>query len=173
MKKIILIIVLLHIYISGIAQEADIENTPVEAKNAVNISYGGAGIFFSAIYERHVIAGQGYNFGIKGGIGSSFSAALFPHEFSFPVGAFFLYGKGRHHLDVSMNVTSYLLEQYSYVEDKTNKELRLLYVPSVCYRFQKPEGGFTGRFGISPVININGVTNSFMPWVDVSLGWAF
>lgn len=78
-----------------------------------------------------------------------------------------------HHLDFSANVTGYFLNQYNYTEDETNKELRLLYIPSICYRYQKQEGGFVARAGISPIFNFNAVTNSFTPWVDVSVGWAF
>ena len=164
---------LISFFISTNAQSTETENTSFETKNTIYASFGGAGIFFSAIYERCLIIKKPYQLGVKGGIGSSFSSVLFPHEFNFPAGIFFLYGKRNNHLDISVNVTSYILEQYTYADDKTSKELKLLYVPSVCYRYQKPKGSFVGRIGISPVIHFNAVTNSFTPWIDVSLGWAF
>lgn len=172
-KRIFLACTFVLLTCFSIGQERQISTTTPQALNAVYLSYGGPGIFFSTIYERQLINGNNYNIGVKGGIGTSVSSVLFPHEFNFPLGIFFLYGKRKHHLDVSANLTSYLLEQYNYAADKSKKELRLLYVPSVCYRYQKPNGGFMGRIGFSPVFNRNDVTNTFMPWIDVSVGWAF
>lgn len=173
MKKLILIILLVGIVISAKAQNTENQSNTSEARNTLYASFGGSGIFFSGTYERLLTTQKQYRFGLKGGIGSSFSSVLFPHEFNFSAGAFFLYGRQKHHLDISASATGYILEQYSYVENKTSHELKFLFVPSVCYRYQKRTGGFTGRIGISPVINFNSVTNSFTPWLDVSLGWGF
>src|SRR6056297_2013522 len=172
-KRIILTCMVILLFYSGTCQEFKNNNTSSNALNATYVSYGGPGIFFSTIYERQLIAREGYNLGIKGGIGTSISSAIFPHEFNFPLGVFLLYGKRKHHLDVSANLTSYLLEQYNYNSDKSIKKLRLLYIPSVCYRYQKRNGGFMGRIGFSPVFNFNAVSNTSTPWIGVSLGWAF
>ena len=173
MKNIYLTLIFTGLFISLNAREMETGNTPPEARNAISISYGGGGMYFSLIYERHLIRKESYNIGVKGGMGTSFSSVLFPGEYNISVAAFFLYGKRMHHLDFSANVTGYFLNQYNYTEDETNKELRLLYIPSICYRYQKQEGGFVARAGISPIFNFNAVTNSFTPWVDVSVGWAF
>lgn len=149
------------------------KDTGTYAPNSVYLSFGGPAIYFSLIYERQLLIEKNYSFGVKGGIGSTFSSVLFPHEFSLPVGAFFLYGKRKHHLDLSFSVSNYLIEQYEYLENETRRELKLLLVPSAGYRFQDKEGGLILRAGISPLINFNFMTDTFTPWVDLSVGWSF
>ena len=173
MNKGIVILILLISFIYSRAKSSPVMASDPVTKNAVYFSFGGAGFYYSINYERQFVVGKNYYLGVKGGIGTSFSSVLFPHEFSIPTGIFFLYGKNRSHLDISMNLSGYFLEQYDYFEDRHYKKLSLLFVPSVVYRYQKPGGGFMGRAGISPVINVNKVSNSFTPWIDLSLGWAF
>jgi len=173
MKRTLLILIFIFFISPVKGQEISKENNSVIAKNNVYASLGGPGIYFSLIYERIVLNDKKFSLGIKGGIGTGLSSVLFPDEFNFPIGVYFLYGKRNSHLDLSMNVTSYLLQQYDYTKDNNYKELRLLVVPSVSYRYQKPEGGFLLRAGFSPIININSITNSFVPWIDISIGWSF
>jgi len=143
------------------------------AHNSVYFSVGGAGIYNSLNYERTLVFTDKYSAGVKIGIGSSFSPALFPNEFTIPVGGYFLFGKRNSHFDLSLCATNYFLEQYDYSLNKNYKELKLLFVPSVAYRYQKSKGGFIGRIGFSPIINFNKNRNPASPWLDVSLGWAF
>jgi len=173
MKRILLVITLIGLMVNTKSQEKHENVTSSVSKNSVYASAGGAGIYFSLIYERRLLLKEKYSVGIKGGIGTSFSSVLFPQEFNFPLGAFFLYGKRNNHLDISLNVSNYLLEQYDPQKDQNIKELKLLFVPSVSYRFQKPKGGFMARLGFSPIINFNSVTSSISPWIDISVGWAF
>lgn len=173
MKRILLIITLIGLILSVKSQEKQEDIAQSIAKNAAYASAGGAGIYFSLLYERQLFIKEKYSVGIKGGFGTSFSSVLFPQEFNIPLGVFFLYGKKNSHLDISLNGSNYLLDQYDPQKDKNFKELKLLFVPSVAYRFQYPEGGFMARFGFSPIINFNSVTNSISPWIDISVGWAF
>lgn len=173
MKRILLLITLMGFIVCAKSQEKYEEITSSVAKNAAYASAGGAGIYFSLIYERQLFLKEKYSAGIKGGIGTSFSSVLFPQEFNFPLGVYFLYGKRNNHLDISLNVSNYLLEQYDPQKDQNTKELKLLFVPSVAYRYQKPGGGFMARVGFSPIMNFNSVTSSISPWVDISVGWAF
>jgi hypothetical protein len=125
------------------------------------------------MYERELLAGNSFSTGVKGGVGLSFSSVLFPSEFSIPVGGYFLYGKRKSHLDLSINISNYILQQYDYEDSSDYKELRVLIIPSIVYRYQKPEGGLLFRTGLSAIMNFNSVSNSFSPWVDLSVGWAF
>jgi hypothetical protein len=173
MNRFFLLIALINIVILSEAQEYDQAKEPLRAKNSVYASAGGPGIYFSVIYERHIIIKKKYSLGIKGGIGTSFSSVLFPGEFNFPIGILFLYGKKNSHLDFSLNVTNYLLKQYDFHDENSETEIRLLFVPSIAYRYQKPEGGFMAKIGFSPVIHFNSVTNTYTPWIDIGIGWAF
>ncbi len=112
-----------------------------------------------------------YRITVKNDIGNSLLSILFPHEFNFSAGVSFLYGRHKQHLDISASVTSYILEQYNYTEAKTNHDFKFLFVSSVCYRYQNPQGGFVGRIGISPLMHFNSITISFTPWIDAGLGW--
>jgi hypothetical protein len=173
MKRILLIFTLFGLIVYVQSQETPGDTTFYKAKNATYISGGGAGIYFSVIFERQIFLHDKYSAGVKGGVGTSFSAVLFPQEFNFPIGVFFLYGKRNNHLDISLNLSNYLLEQYDPQKDQNSRELKLLFIPSLSYRFQKPKGGFLARVGFSPIINFNSVTNSVSPWLDISVGWAF
>lgn len=171
--KYIILILLTCLFMAAEAQTTDKTALHKEVKNTLLFSYGGPGIYFSAVYERHVMAKESYSAGLKAGIGTSFSAVLFPYELSLPFGAFFLYGGRNHHLDLSLNATAYILDQYNFQNNSNNKEVRFLYIPSLAYRFCKPSGGFTARLGVSPVINVNRITNTFAPWIDAGIGWSF
>lgn len=173
MKGTLLLLSILCLALHVRGQDAEAGHGSPAPRNALYVSLGGAGIYYSIVYERQVIRKNDYQVGIKGGVGTSFSSALFPTEFNFPVGAFFLYGKRHSHLDVSINFTNYILDQYDYVQDRHSTELRVLYVPSVSYRYQKRDGGFVARAGFSTIIHFNPVTNTVAPWLDLSVGWAF
>jgi hypothetical protein len=173
MKRILIVLIIFSLFAHVKAQVTETGNTSPKVKNTVYASVGGPGIYFSLLYERQLYIRNKYSLGVKGGIGTAFSSVLFPHEFNFPIGVFFLYGKRNSRLDISLNMTNYLLEQYDYQKDQNTKELKLLLVPSVAYRFQKPDGGLVVRAGFSPVVNINSTTNTISPWFDIGVGWAF
>lgn len=179
-QVLIILFVTIAIVTSVNAQRADSLQAPpkplsdsLPVKNTVYCSFGGGGVFFSLNYERHLIVHHQYTWGVKGGLATSFSSVLFPSEFSIPLGSYFLYGKKNSHLDLSFSLTSYLLQQYDHNKDENYKELKLLCTPSVAYRYQKKSGGFTARFGFSPIIYFNSIRHSVMPWIDISIGWTF
>lgn len=152
----------------------DIDNIHTNAvQNHTYFSFGGAGVYYSLIYERQLIYRNSYSAGVKAGIGTDFSPASFPDEFNIPVGGYFLYGKRNSHLDVSFCFTNYFLQQYDYDDDRNYNEYKLLLVPSIAYRYQKNSGGFLARIGFSTVFYFNDVSNTVSPWIDVSLGWSF
>jgi len=143
------------------------------AQNAIYGSFGGAGLFYSLTYERTVWTQNTFHAAVRGGVGASFSSVLFPHEFNIPLGVSFLYGKRKGHLDIGLSLSNYFLDQYDYASDKSSIEYRALYVPSVAYRYQKKDGGLLVRAGLCTVINPNPIATTYVPWIDLSLGWAF
>lgn len=154
-------------------QEGSIPEERGKFKNAVYASFGGAGIYYSLMYERTVWASGKYRLHLKGGIGSSFSPALFPEEVNIPLGVGFLYGKAKHHMDASLNLSGYFLSQYDYISGEESHPLKILWVPSLGYRYQKPEGGLIIRLGISPVMHFNALMTTATPWIDFSVGYGF
>ncbi len=172
-KSTILLTFLISFVTCTKAQQENETRDHADVNNTIYLAYGGAGIYFSLMYERHLIKTDNIHVGAKAGIGSSLSSVLFPSEFNVPVGAYILYGKNRSHIDFSMCFTNYLLEQYDYEKDKRYNELKLLIIPSLGYRFQNKPGGFMFKAGLSPIIHFNETTNVIAPWLDVAVGWGF
>jgi len=168
-----LCVCILFFSLSAKGQRSPTPEPAEPAKNAVLGSFGGAGLYFSVIYERLFISNEKWNVGARAGIGSSFSSALFSDEFNVPLGVFVLLGKNKNHLDLSVNITPYLLRQFDLQSTGKTRELKMLLIPSIAYRFQPKTGGFVGRIGFSPVFYFNPVSNTLMPWLDISVGWAF
>lgn len=174
MKKFtVTLILLVSIIICIKAQQKNDTRDHARVKNAIYLAYGGAGIYFSLMCEHQLIKTDNMHVGAKAGIGTSFSLVLFPSEYNFPVGAYILYGNNKGHIDFSMCLTNYLLEQYDYTNDLTYHELKILMIPSIGYRFQKKQGGVMFKAGVSPIINFNKTTNGVAPWLDVGVGWGF
>ncbi len=143
------------------------------ARNSVQLSFGGAGVYFSVNYERLLWSSPAWNAAVKTGFGTSISPALSPPEFTVPLGGTVLYGKGNSKFDMGLSLTGYLMWQYDHEMEQRSMELRPLIIPSLAYRFQKSEGGFMFRAGLSSLIHINGISTTFAPWVDLGVGYAF
>jgi hypothetical protein len=159
--------------LSAKGQTSLTEETGPPAQNVLLGSFGGPGLYFSVIYERHWVSSKKVNLGFRAGLGSSFSSLLFSDEVNVPLGVFLLWGKDKNHLDFSINMTPYLLSQAHLPSREKTRELKVLWVPSIAYRYQPKAGGFVGRIGFSPVFYFNQVSDTLMPWVDISVGWAF
>ena len=143
------------------------------ARNTVQLSYGGAGVHFSIICERLLVSRPAWNVGVKTGLGTSISPALSPPEFTVPLGGYILYGKGNSKLDMGLSLTGYLMWQYAHEMERRFMEFQPLIIPSLAYRYQKNEGGFMFRAGLSSILHINGISATFAPWVDLGVGYAF
>lgn len=168
-----LFIYILLFSLSAKGQTSLTEEKAPPARNAILGSFGGPGLYFSVIYERHLVSSNKVNFGLRAGLGSSFSSVLFSDEFNVPLGVFLLLGKNKNHVDLSVNMSPYVLSQSNLPTREKTKELKVLFIPSIAYRYQPKAGGFVGRIGFSPVFYFNPVSDSLMPWVDLSVGWAF
>ena len=169
----ILLLIFLSVLSTSLRGQSVQEARSTRVKHAVYGSFGGAGLFYSLTYERTVWTQNTFHAAVRGGIGASFSSVLFPHEFNIPLGVSLLYGKRKGHLDIGLSLSNYFLDQYDYASDKSSMEYRALYVPSIAYRYQKKEGGLLVRVGLCTVINPNPITTTFVPWIDLSVGWAF
>jgi hypothetical protein len=170
MKKALFLLILLKgVLLSG--QHPEAVHAPPH--NAVMAALGGSGIYTSIIYERILIQHGVYQFGAKAGFGISPFKLTFPDKFNVPVGIFLIYGKKNHHPEIGIAVTSSFTSQYDLEKKSTTMQYRAIFVPAVSYRFQKPEGGFMAKFGISPLIYFNRIKTTVSPWVELGVGWSF
>ena len=172
MKKTILILIISNCLLTNVLGQKG-SNGDQWVKNSMYASFGGAGIFYSLNYERNLYSSDKFAVGARVGFGTSLSPVIFSSEFNMPIGINALYGKKNSHIELSFCTTNYLLEQYDYEFNDETKELKNLLVPSLCYRFQKKQGGLVIRAGLSALINLNSTTKTYSPWIDLGIGWAF
>ena len=171
MKKILFLICLFQsIHITGQKPAGSYGGL---ARNSLLAGFGGSGIYTSIMYERSIIQTGRFQFGAKGGVGFSPLKLSFPREWNFPVGIFLIYGENNHHPDLSLNVASLFIQQYDLETGVTFGEYNALFIPTLAYRFQKPTGGVTLKFGLSPVFYFNSVRTSIVPWFELGAGWSF
>ncbi len=82
-------------------------------------------------------------------------------------------GKGNHHGDFGIGltgITSNNIEPYTFGVKKN----RLLAVPRISYRYQKPTGGLMLRVGFTPTVDLSSVSvNPFGPWFGLAIGYSF
>jgi len=169
-KVLIILFTGVSIVVNG--QETE-KKRDTQTSNVVQLSFGGAGVYYSVIYERLLFIGPTLSAGVKTGIGTSLSRALSPPEISIPLGGFLLYGQGTSKLDLGLSFTGYLMWQTDYELNTNYMEMQPLIIPSLAYRFQRKEGGLTFRAGLSSIIHFNTITPVYTPWFDLGVGYAF
>lgn len=172
MKKLVLLVLTSLLSVSFCMGQQKINPDSI-AKNSIYASFGGAGIFYAVNYERNLYLSETFSLAARIGLGTSFSSVLFPSEFNMPIGASALYGKKNNHFELGFFISNYLIEQYDHMNDRSYKELKNLMVPTLGYRYQKHHGGLIIKAGLSAIMNINSTTNTYSPWIDLGVGWAF
>jgi hypothetical protein len=171
MKNIVFLIILL--FSMEIKGQSPADPQEGSARNSILAVFGGSGIYTSLVYERCLVRTGDFQYGAKAGVGFSPFSLTFPHEYNVPAGIFLIYGPKNHHADLSLNVSNMLIRQYDLTTEVSYREYRVLFVPALAYRYQKPSGGFTGKIGISPVIYFNRIQTTISPWFELGGGWAF
>lgn len=172
MKSIALLFILsfLSFHLSRGTDTLKIHNYP---KNSVILTLGGTGIYTSLIYEREVYQIKKLRTGFRSGIGISPFSLTFSDEVNIPVGIYGLFGKRNHHLDLNLNLANYLITQYDWRDDSEFRKLKALFIPSLGWRFQKPESGLIFKAGLSSIISFNKIRNNASPWIEIGAGWSF
>ena len=132
--------------------------TSVSAKNAAYFEVGGNGIFYSFNYERTFFQKGIFKSAARVG------ACSFPlkrgdkHYWAtiLPVELIGLVGRAKHHLELGAGISPNLMPY----TNKLDPEHGFgsfepgLFVPfRIGYRYQKPEGGFLFRLGLTPVLD--------------------
>lgn len=170
-RLIILLLIICMVPVIGRAQEnIDLKES---AKNSLLLTFGGAGIYTSVIYERKLYQINNIRSGVRAGIGLSPFALTSFEDFNIPVGIYALYGKNKHHIDLSFSLSNYFINQYNFTTETDSKEYKVLLIPSLAWRYQKPEGGVIFKAGISPIISLNKIKSNTSPWIELAVGWAF
>ena len=149
---------------SAAAQDAG----PRAANNTFFVELGGNALAYSLNYERFftpkagVRVGGMYLRGESDGDDVSVGVALFP------VMGTYLLGQGNSHFEVGagVGIATAALDD---VGDDDWGDSAVYGTATFGYRYQKPEGGVMFRAGFTPVF----ADGSLLPWVGVSVGYAF
>lgn len=126
---------------------------------------GGNGILFSANYDfRFKKSDKGL--GMRAGLG--FFGGSGGGLVTVPVGLNYLIGKAPSYLEVGLGYTYVSITS----EDNFIEGAGSLLVPSIGYRFQPSNKGFTGRVIISPLIGL-GEGGGWVMFGGISAGYKF
>src|SRR5437764_4209656 len=123
------------------------QNSEVRAQSVFG-EFGGNGLVFSANYDTRF---QNKQSGIGGRLGIGFFGGTGGGVLTFPIWINYLSGKKGNYLETGLGVTIVTItgEDFGGVTGS-------VIVPSIGYRFQPLESGFTGRIVISPLIGTEG-----------------
>lgn len=138
-------------------------------KNAVYLELLGAGGLYSLNLDRILIANKINKYGIRAGF-AAYGDNLTVRKGS--AGMYMLTGAGNHHAEIGVNAA--IGNRRNPVEMESVRENKFHLVPSVGYRYQKPEGGLFLRATFLTFISISGESpKRLFPWLGVSIGTSF
>ena len=156
------------------AQEAAPAPAPIPARNAFYVELLGNGLIYSVNYDRRLtdnLAGR-VGFAFVSGEDSDGDRASIVIA---PVMGSYLFGEGNSHFEAGLGV---LLASASVEDvgsgdedwfDETVEGSTVLGTGVLGYRYQRPDGGFVFRVGLTPVFT----TSDFAPWFGISFGYGF
>jgi glycine cleavage system aminomethyltransferase T len=146
------------------SQENKTETTNQRAQ-CVFGELGGNGLMFSANYDIRFAKKQN-GFGGRAGLGFV-TSIFFGSGLTVPVGINYLAGKRGHYLEAGLGATIITLEGFTLFGEDINAS-SVAFVPSLGYRYQPLQNGFTGRIFVSPFISEG---STF--WAGISAGYKF
>ena len=146
------------------AQQPEAQPVSLRA-NTLYGEIGGNGLFFSANYDFRFAKKQS-GLGARAGLG--FFASFIASGITIPVGLNYLSGKGPHYLESGLGATIVHFTGEGFFDEVVDSETGVVAVPSVGYRYQPLDRGFTARIFISPLI-----ASSVQFWAGISAGIKF
>ncbi len=141
------------------------------AGNTISLKLLGEGPYLSVEYERNFFQkelwSQKMELSAHAGLGMNMLG--FRDELSLPLGGRIYWGGPKHRAFLGLGLSLYHLKQYDYYDDENTRELRVLLIPALGYRFGRE--GINASLQLSPVIN-PGNTPAVI-WLGISIGWGF
>lgn len=138
------------------------------AQNTFFVELLGNGLVYSLNYERFFTPQLGIRIGgmfLRGEDDAGDEATVG----IFPVMATYLLGDGNSHFETGLGVGIFTASANIDEIDEDFGASDLYATATLGYRYQKPEGGVIFRAGFTPAY----ASGNFIPWVGVSVGYAF
>jgi hypothetical protein len=134
--------------------------------NRLFVELGGHAYYYSLNYER------GFSNGLVAKVGASVLGDMWVVPMTFGK----VFGVDNHHLEADGGLG---LVNYEWVkEEDSGRETMLMATVFIGYRYQKPEGQFFFRAGLTPLYRIYGTEpgdegNQMITWAGIGVGYAF
>ncbi|MES2733026.1 MAG: hypothetical protein V4714_14855 [Bacteroidota bacterium] len=143
-------------------------------RNAFYVEAMGKGPYYSVNYDRIIRVRTKWSYSFRVGV------SLVADGWSVPLGIHAFTTPGNHHLELGLGVTPYVDHYRTFLSKNDRSDKYLYVVPSVGYRYQKPEGGLFFTAGLAPYIfldppstDVFDVTPSYKLWAGVAVGFSF
>ncbi|MBK9256243.1 MAG: hypothetical protein IPM42_12210 [Saprospiraceae bacterium] len=164
MGKSLLVLLFSITLITAYSQRKKISTTSTfkESRNVFYAEFLGNGFFPSINYDTRLKN----NFGIRVGVGYSFSLLFNYKALSIPVMGNFLFGKNGHYFELGAGII-YFTNANDVFDEGFNKIAGTL---SFMYRNQPVDGGIMWKIGLTPILTLDKV---FPYYGGVSLGYCW
>jgi hypothetical protein len=138
-----------------LAPTASFAQSPVEPvrRNTFFLELGGNAWFYSLNYDRILLDRDKWK--LSGRVGAMYVPsfrAVDRHMVGVPLEISYLRGRDRHFLEMGLGVTA-TYDTYP-LSDTRIRELAVMGVARIGYRYQKPEGGFFFKTGFTPMAGL-------------------
>jgi hypothetical protein len=169
MKKTLAIFGMIALSLAACPFAATAQQTPprVTSPSAVYVELLGNGLLYSINYDHRIAPKLAARVGVMGlgGVSDSSSAAVF----TAPVMLSYLFGEGNSHFEVGAGLilAAGAVDEVDPLEDESFS--RAFGTATLGYRYQRPDGGFIFRTGLTPFFDHTG----FAPSFGISFGYGF
>ncbi len=138
-----------------------------QRSQAIYVELGGAGLVYTLNYDTRFSDTEDK-------LGARIGISVLPDAIIVPLQMNYLHGTGKHKLEVGAGFTTI------FGDIQTETETDVVASAALMYRFQKKEGHFLFRVGISPTFSLQDETDSlsgleevFWFWPGISFGYKF
>lgn len=142
---------------------------PVQAQRgeAIYAELGGAGLIWTVNYDTRFSEADDK-------LGARIGFGFFDDAIHIPLQLNYLFGEGNHKLELGLGTTVFFIGEGRISSEDVAASAALM------YRFQKKEGGFLFRVGLSPSVFLTGyggeggdIQKIFWFWPGISAGYKF
>lgn len=149
-------------------------------KHSVFVELAGNGGYYSFNYDRIMLAKTKWK--VSGRVGVMYYSESLGYlennkqsTYAIPVEVSYLRGGSNHHLELGLGLTPYY-ERYKDFESSDVNHLGVLPVARLGYRYQRREGGFFFKTGITPALQIKDKHYKYndthgLLWAGIAFGY--
>ncbi|MEI7736532.1 MAG: hypothetical protein WCI49_13770 [Ferruginibacter sp.] len=143
-------------------------------RNTLYADFATRGAYYSVNYDRIFKEGRQFTKSYRAG----FSAT--DKTIALPIGINFFTGHQASHMEISLTLVPYIDNYKSFLSSIDLSDKKMLIIPGVGYRYQKPEGGFFFRAVAAPAIDLDPPSDYFWkmdgklyPVLTIGAGYSF